>query len=85
MFQIWAKIQSLHKCLEDQMQVLILAEQPKTKEEGEFIMVEAKKEEDVINCNMLGSGKEDSQMILQVMRGVNELYTLKIKKSVDDH
>ena len=64
------------------MQVLILVEKPETKEEEKFVMVEAQKEEDVIDCNMLGLGEEeDSEMTLQVMRRVNESHTLKISGS----
>ena len=67
------------------MQLFILAEEPKAKDEGEFVMIEAKKEEDLIDCNMLSSGEGEPKLILQVMRGVDESHTLKIRGSVDGH
>ena len=81
-FRCGLKFSPLHKCPHHQRQVLILVEEYETKEEGE---VEAEKEEKMIDCNMLGSNKVDPELMIQVMRGVNEPHTLKIRGSVDGH
>ena len=62
------KFNPLHKCPQRQLQVLILVEELETKEEGEFVMVEAKKEEEIIDYNLVGSDEVNSELMLQVMR-----------------
>ena len=65
--------------------MLIIAKELKVKEKGEFVMVEAEKKEDVIDWSLLDLGERDSKLILQVMKGVNKPYKLKIKRSVNGH
>ena len=50
------KVGPLHKCPQRQLQVLILAKEPKGKEEGEFVLVEAKRKRSwaIVKCWIQG-------------------------------
>ena len=82
-FRCGLKFGPLHKCPQRQLQVLILAEEPEAKEEGEFVMVETEKEDDLGDCEVLDVGDEKQELMLHVMKGVAEPHTFKIRGSID--
>ena len=56
-FRCGLKFGPMHKCPQRQMQVLILAEEPEAKGEAEFVMVEAEKDGDSIDGELLETGE----------------------------
>ena len=81
-FRCGLKFGPLHKCPQRQLQVLILAEESETKDESELVMVETGKEEELNECEMLELGGEEQELMLQIVRGMAEPNTLKIRGNI---
>ena len=62
--------------------MLILAEEPITKEEAVFVMVENEKEEELKDYEVLDFGGVEHELMLHVVRKMTEPYMLKIRGNI---